>query len=157
MSDEAKQSHSRSEGSRCPTCGSTIKSVYRRPCDTENNAADPWHEAESLSAKNADSAVAPTPLIERIKNTGAACPYPNTKRRNQELATAFWCGVEQIKATIIEVLKSLPETSHPTEEEEVMPSEAGVSTANPQATGIRAVPGAAHPEEEERREFEKWA
>ena len=49
--DEAKQSHSRSEGSRCPTCGSTIKSFYRRPCDTENNAADPWHEAESPPAE----------------------------------------------------------------------------------------------------------
>jgi len=53
MTDEAKQSHSRSEGSRCPTCGSTIKSVYRRPCDTEDNAADPWHEAESPPAKEA--------------------------------------------------------------------------------------------------------
>jgi hypothetical protein len=40
-------------------------------------------------------------LCERIENTGASCPFMKTKQYD-----AFWCGVERMKAIILDVLKS---------------------------------------------------
>jgi hypothetical protein len=84
---------------RCPRCGSTLKMIFRRPCDTEDTF-DPWHSTPQPPAPEPQRcAVCGCPLAESV-NKGCVrgnCsmrPLPKTAydpdRANAEYKSMHW-------------------------------------------------------------------